>query len=463
MEPVVPTKQQSNAQGGQTNVEQFGYKQELKRALTFWDLLIYGLVFMVPIAPFGIYGYVAQGSNGMVALAYLVGMVGMIFSALSYARMSEAFPIAGSVYSYAQRGINEHVGFFAGWVILLDYILIPALLYLVSAAALHDMAPEIPIWIWLVAFIGINTVINFFGIEFTAKANKVIVVLELIVLVVFVVAAIIAITKGVNGAEFNFKPLYDKEHFSMSAVMGAVSIAVLSFLGFDAISTLAEETKGGKKVVGRAIIFSLLVVGVLFIIQTWVAALIWPDYASFENADVAFYQIAEIAGGPWLKWTTILATALAWGIADALVAQAAISRILYSMARDKKLPKILSKVHPKYQTPYVSTFLVATISLVVTIGFASQINSLTSLVNFGALTAFLFLHLSVINYFVRKQKSKDYLNHLVFPLIGFVIIGYVWFNLDPTSKKLGFVWMAIGIIYMIYLKLAKKDSTLNVE
>ncbi|MEO2076859.1 MAG: APC family permease [Bacillus sp. (in: firmicutes)] len=463
MEPVVSKEQPSHSQGGQTNVEQFGYKQELKRALTFWDLLIYGLVFMVPIAPFGIYGYVAQGSNGMVALAYLVGMVGMIFSALSYARMSEAFPIAGSVYSYAQRGINEHVGFFAGWVILLDYILIPALLYLVSAAALHDMAPEIPIWIWLVAFIGINTVINYFGIEFTAKANKIIVILELIVLVVFVVAAIIAISKGVNGAEFNFRPLYDKDHFSMSAVMGAVSIAVLSFLGFDAISTLAEETKGGKKVVGRAIIFSLLVVGILFIIQTWVAALIWPDYASFENADVAFYQIAEIAGGPWLKWTTILATALAWGIADALVAQAAISRILYSMARDKKLPKILSKVHPKYQTPYVSTFLVATISLVVTIGFASQINSLTSLVNFGALTAFLFLHISVINYFVRKQKSKDYLNHLVFPLIGFVIIGYVWFNLDPTSKKLGFIWMAIGIIYMIYLKLAKKDSTLNVE
>lgn len=463
MEPGVPTNQQSNQQSGQTNVEQFGYKQELKRSLTFWDLLIYGLVFMVPIAPFGIYGYVAQGANGMVALAYLIGMVGMIFSALSYARMSEAFPIAGSVYSYAQRGINEHVGFFAGWVILLDYILVPALLYLVSAAALSDIAPEIPIWVWLVIFIGINTVINVFGIEITAKANKVIVVLELIVLVVFVGAALIAVSKGVNGAEFTFKPLFDKEHFSMSTVMGAVSIAVLSFLGFDAISTLAEETKGGKKVVGRAIIFSLLVVGILFIIQTWVAALIWPDYTSFENADVAFYQIAEIAGGPWLKWTTILATALAWGIADALVAQAAISRILYSMARDRKLPKVLSKVHAKFQTPYVSTLLVAGISLVVTIGFASQIDSLASLVNFGALTAFLFLHLSVINYFVRKQKSKDYLNHLVFPLIGFVIIGYVWFNLDPTSKKLGFVWMAVGIIYMIYLKLAKKDSTLNVE
>lgn len=461
MEPAVP--QQNNSSSADGSIEKFGYKQELKRSLTFWDLLIYGLVFMVPIAPFGIYGYVAEGSNGMVALAYLIGMVGMIFTALSYARMSEAFPIAGSVYSYAQRGINEHVGFFAGWVILLDYILIPALLYLVSAAALGDIVPEVPMFVWLLIFIAINTLINVFGIEITAKANKVIVVIELIVLAVFVVAAIIAISKGVNGAEFNFKPLYDKDNFSMSVVMGAVSIAVLSFLGFDAISTLAEETKGGKTVVGRAVIFSLLIVGVLFIIQTWVAALIWPDYTTFENADVAFYQIAEIAGGPWLKWTTILATALAWGIADALVAQAAISRILYSMARDKKLPNILSKVHPKYQTPYISTLLVAGISLVVTVVFASKIDSLASLVNFGALTAFLFLHLSVINYFIIKQKSKNYFSHLVLPIIGLVIIGFVWFSLDPTSKQLGFIWMAIGIVYMIVLKLFKKDSSLNVD
>ncbi len=452
MEPV---QHQSNM------VEKFGYKQELKRSLTIWDLLIYGLVFMVPIAPFGIYGYVAAGSNGMVALAYLIGMIGMIFTALSYARMSEAFPIAGSVYSYAQRGINDSVGFFAGWVILLDYILIPSLLYLVSAAALSGIVPEVPTLVWLLLFIAINTVINILGIEITAKFNKIIVVLELIVLAVFVVAAIIAISSGVNGAEFNFKPLYDADNFSLSVVMGAVSIAVLSFLGFDAISTLSEEAKGGRTVVGRAVIFSLLVVGFLFIIQTWVAALIWPDYTTFENADVAFYQIAEMAGGPWLKWTTIIATALAWGIANALVAQAAISRILYSMARDKKLPGILSKVHPTFKTPYVSTILVAAISLIVTIFFASNIGSLASLVNFGALTAFLFLHISVIYYFLIKQKSKNYIKHLLLPVIGFLIIGFVWLSLDVTAKQLGFIWIAIGLVYMIYLKFAKKGANLS--
>ncbi|MFC4810962.1 APC family permease [Paenibacillus sp. GCM10023250] len=448
---------------GSANIEQFGYKQELKRSLSFWDLLIYGLIFMVPIAPFGIYGYVAQGSYGMVALAYLIGMVGMIFTALSYARMSEAFPIAGSVYSYAQRGINEHVGFFSGWVILLDYIMIPSLLYLISSSALHDVLPGVPVYVWLVVFIAINTIINIFGIEITAKANKIILVLELLVLVVFVVAAVITVAKGVNGASFTLKPLYDKAHFNLTTVMGAVSVAVLSFLGFDAISTLAEETKGGKKVVGRAVIFSLLIVGIIFIIQTWVAALVWPDYTTFENADVAFYQIAEVAGGPWLKWTTIIATAFAWGIANALVAQAAISRILYSMARDKKLPGVLGKIHPTFKTPYISILLVGAISLVVTVIFTKQIATLTSLVNFGALTAFLFLHLSVINYFIRKQKSKNYLKHLIFPLIGFVIIGYVWYSLDAASKKFGFVWMGIGIAYMIYLKLTKKDSSLAGE
>ena len=449
--------------GKDQQVSGTGYKQELKRTLTFWDLMIYGLVFMVPIAPFGIYGVVAQGSNGMVALAYLIGMVAMIFTALSYATMSEAFPFAGSVYSYAQRGINDSAGFIAGWLILLDYIFVPALLYLVSAAALHDIVPEVPLLVWLVLFISINTVINVIGIEFTAKANKIIIVLELIVLAIFVTVGIFAVVQGVNGAEFTFKPLYDADQFSMSMVMGAVSIAVLSFLGFDAIATLAEESKGGKKAIGRAIIVSLLVVGVLFIIQTWVAALIWPDYTTFENADVAFYQIAEMAGGPWLKWMTIIATAVAWGIADALVAQAAISRILYSMARDRKLPKMLAKVHPKFQTPYISTLLVAVISLAVTGFFASRIGELASVVNFGALSAFLFLHVSVIVYFIKKKKSKNYFKHLILPLIGFVVIGYVWINLDSLSKTLGFTWLAIGIVYLIVLKLTKKDTNLNLE
>ena len=450
-------------QAKQASVESFGYKQELKRSLSFWDLLIYGLIFMVPIAPFGIYGDVVTTSKGMVALAYLIGMVGMIFTALSYARMSEAFPIAGSVYAYAGKGINQYVGFVAGWAILLDYILIPSLLYVVSAQALTGMVPAVPSWAWLVLFILINTVINYFGIEFTARANNVILIFELIVLAIFIVIGIVAVATGVNGAHFTFKPLYDPDYFSMHVVMSAVSIAVLSFLGFDAISTLSEESKGGVKSVGRATIYSLLIVGVLFMVQTWIAALIFPDFNSFDDIGTAFYQVAEIAGGGWLGNLTAIATAIAWGIADALVAQAAISRVLYSMARDRKLPSFLAKVHSKYKTPYVSTILVAIISLIVGVFFVNQVGILSSFVNFGALTAFLFLHISVFVNYIVKNKSKDYWNHFILPLIGFIIIGYVWISLATQAKILGLSWLAIGIIIAIFFAIKKKDASLEIE
>jgi len=450
-------KKQHGGQGENT-VEEFGYKQELSRSLSFWDLLIYGLCLMVPIAPFAIYGYVAEASSGMVALAYLIGMIGMIFTALSYARMSEAFPIAGSVYSYAQRGINEFFGFFAGWIFLLDYIFVPTLIYLVAAAALSSVLPGVPMVVWLVFFISATTILNIVGVRITTTALKIILFLTIAVLATFLVLGIIAISNGVNGAEFSFKPLYDPEFFSMKLVMGAVSIAVLSFLGFDAVSTLAEESKGERKAVGKAIIYSLLAVGVLFIAQTWVASLIFPDFTAFTDLDTAFYLVAEIAGGPWLKWVAAVTVAIAFGIADAMIFQAAISRLLYSMARDKKLPAFFAKVHPKYKTPYTSTIIVAIISLIVTTIFTSQMENLALLVNFGALTGFMLLHISVINYFMIKRKSTNYLSHLIFPLIGLLIVGYVWVSLATIAIVVGGIWILIGVIYMVYLK-SKNDGS----
>lgn len=438
-------------------IEDFGYKQELKRVLTFWDLLIYGMIFMVPIAPFGVFGYVHDAAKGMVALAYLIGMSGMIFSAFSYARMSEAFPIAGSVYAYAQHGINEYVGFMAGWAILLDYILIPSLLYLVSAAALTAVLPGIPIWFWLILFIAINTVINVRGIEFTAGANKIILILEFIVLAIFIVVGLVALKNGA-GEGLTIKPLYDSSTFSLPLVMGAVSIAVLSFLGFDGISTLSEEVKGGPKVVGKATVSALLIVGVLFIIQTWIATDVGRGM-TFTNLDIAFYEIAGRAGGKWLMNLTIFATAFSWGIANALAAQAAISRVLFSMARDKKLPVILAKIHPKFKTPYISTIFVAVISVAVGLFFQAQIAFLTTLVNFGALVAFLLLHVSVVNHYMIRGKSKHYIKHLVFPIVGFAIIAYVLFGMSIDAVVLGGSWFAIGLVYLfIITKVFKQEA-----
>ena len=447
-----------------TPLENFGYKQELKRALTIWDLIIYGLIFMVPIAPFGIYGFVADISKGMVALAYAIGIVGMIFTAFSYASMSEAFPIAGSVYSYTTKGLNKVIGFFTGWAILLDYLLVPALLYVVSAAALNGIFPAIPVIVWALTFILINTIINIIGIEFTAKFNKIVLILELIVLAIFIGVGAFAISHGIGGAKFSFKAFYDPQNFSLGLVMSAVSIAVLSFLGFDGISTLAEETIGVKKTVGRATVLALLFAGILFIVQTWVASMIWPDYKTFSNLDVAFYEVANRAGGKWLMLTTSLATAFAWGIANSLAAQAAVSRVLFSMARDQNLPQFLSKVHPKYKTPYIATIFIAVLSAALVAIYSDKIADLTSVINFGALTSFLVLHITVITYFMIKNHSSNIWKHLLFPILGFLVIFYVWISLNVHAKILGAAWTLIGIIYYIILKfiLKRKPEELNV-
>jgi amino acid transporter len=444
------------------SIEEFGYQDQLHRALTTRDLVIYGLIFMVPIAPYSVFGFVYNDAKGMVPLAYLVGLVGMFFTALSYAAMSRAFPLAGSVYTYAQRGLHEIAGFFSGWLILLDYILVPSLLYLFSAVALRPVLPTVPAWVWLVAFICFNAAVNLVGIQFTARVNRYMLIMELVVLALFVALGLAALYGGEGAGRLTLKPIYDPHVFSLATVAGATSIAVLSFLGFDGISTLSEESRSGKDAVGRATVLSLLLVGVLFMLQTWIATDLSADM-HFSSPETAFYEITERAGGAWLRLVTIIAVVLATAIANAMAAQAAVSRILFAMARDGKLPAILAKVHPRYKTPYVSTLCVAGVSLVVGLLFANRVDDLTLIVNFGALSGFVLLHLSVINHYLIRRRSGDWLRHLIFPVIGMLIIVYVLYEMDRTAKILGLGWIAIGIVYYVVLAVwTKKPVALKI-
>ena len=449
--------ERSTTAGTGQDVARYGYQQELHRSLSFGDLLVYGLVFMVPIAPFGIFGGVFQGSGGMVALAYAVGMVAMMFTALSYSQMSQAFPMAGSVYSYACRGIAAPVGVLSGWMILLDYVLVPGLLYLIASIAMNSLIGSVPVWLWLVGFVLLNTAVNYMGIETTAKVNKIMLVGELVVLAIFIVIGIVALAQG-KGQGFDITPLYNSATFSWPLVFGAVSIAVLSFLGFDGISMLAEENKDEARAIGRSMVAALLLAGTLFIVQTWVASLLVPDPGQLisegDPGGTAFYDAAAVDAGGWLSNLTALATAIAWGFANSLVAQAATSRLLYAMARDRQLPSFLAKVHPRHGVPVNATLLVAVVSLALGLYMASRddgITLLSTLVNFGAMTTFLVLHVSVVWHFLVRQHSRDWWRHLIAPAIGFVILAYVVVNANVAAQTLGFVWLAIGIILLLGL------------
>ncbi|GAA1218647.1 APC family permease [Kitasatospora nipponensis] len=435
-------------------IENYGYTQELRRSLGFRDLLVYGLVFMVPIAPFGIFGSVFQGSGGMVALAYALGMVAMMFTALSYAQMSRAFPMAGSVYTYAGRGIAAPVGFLAGWMILLDYVLVPGLLYLIASVAMNSLVPGVPVWLWLVGFVLLNTVVNYLGVEMTSRVNKVMLLGELIVLALFVVVGLVALAHG-RGRGFHLTPLYDAHTFSWSLVFGAVSIAALSFLGFDGISMLSEENKDSTRAIGRSMVAALLLAGTLFIVQTWVASLLVTDPGALisqgDPGGTAFYDAARTAAGGWLATLTAVSTAVAWGFANSLVAQAATARLLYAMARDRQLPSFLARIHPRHRVPVNATLLTAAVSLVLGLAMAARsdgITLLSTLVNFGALTTFLVLHVSVVVHYLVRRRSRDYWRHLVAPVLGFAILAYVVVNANVAAQRLGFVWLAVGVVVL---------------
>jgi amino acid transporter len=445
----------------------YGYRQELSRTLRLRDLLAYGLVYMVPIAPMAIFGTVYASAGGMVALAYVVGMVALVFTAFSYAQMVRAFPMSGSVYNYAGRGIAAPVGFLAGWAILLDYVLVPGLLYLVAAVAMHATVPAVPVWAWLVGFVLVNTIVNSRGIRLTATVTWIMLVGELIVLAVFLAVGVWAVASG-KGRGFSWDPLVNPDTFTWSLVFGAVSIAVLSFLGFDGISMLAEEARGGARQIGRAMAAVLGLAGLLFIVQTWVAAMLVPDpqglIANGDAAGTAFYDAARVAGGGWLAALCAVATAIAWGLPDSMVAQVATSRLLYAMARDRQLPAFLAKVSIRRNVPVNATLVVGAVSLALGLYMASRddgIALLSSLINFGALTAFLVLHVSVVSHYLIRRRSRNLFAHLVMPALGFTILAYVVVNANVAAQRLGFVWLGLGLLVLIGLYLAGRRPALS--
>ena len=451
------TKTLEKASGGQAG------KPKLRQIMSVPDMVVYGLIFMVPIAPFGIYGGIFTESGGMPTLVYIVGTCAMAFTALSHASLGREYPVSGSVYAYASRAIGPAVGFLTGWALMLDYILSPVLLYVVSSAALHGIVPEVPAWAFGIVFVVANTLVNVRGIETASMVNRIALVLEILCLAVFAVLGVHWIMADPSSKGFSLDPVFNASTFDPNLVMSAVSLGVLSFLGFDGIATLAEEAKDARRGPGRAMMVSLAIVGTLFAVQTYIAGCISPDGAAFaHDTDNAFYIVAGIAGGKALSITCALATALSWGIFTALAAQTAISRILFAMGRDGNLPRVLSKIHPKYKTPYVATLFVGAVSLVLVLALGRfGTDTISLFVNFGALTAFLVLHVTVIWHFFIKKRDGKVFAHLISPLIGFAVIAYTWVSLSMPAKLLGISWVAIGIVYYLVMrKVLKREVTL---
>lgn len=432
------------------SLEQFGYKQELRRSLGLADVVLYGVLFMVIIAPHSIWGLVQTQGLGMSTLVYIVGFVAIGFTALSYVRMSNKFPIAGSVYSYVQRGMNPHVGFISGWLILLDYCITPALLYVMVANWGTMLVPGSPWYVWVIAFIIFNTFVNIRGVSMTRGIDFVIFAIEILAVIAFVALGCNFILGGGGAGEFNADPIFQAGKVDGHFLAAGISIAALNFLGFDGISTLAEETREPEKNIGRGILIALGIIILCFIAQTYIASLVQPDWASWdeEHMNNAFFYGCQLVGGDIFMKIMLVINIVAIGIANIMNAQLAASRLLYSMGRDGVIPRIFGKVHPKFQTPWVGSLFIGAVALVLTLVLTMA--DLATLVNFGALSSFILLNFAVFWYFFVKQKQRktvgDWVKYLICPWIGILILAYVFTGFETMTYVLGITWFIVGLI-----------------
>lgn len=425
----------------------------LRRQVTFPELLAYGLVFIGPAAAVGVFGTLDAKSHGAVSLVYLVATLVMALTAVSYVSMSAQVPRAGSVFAYATAGIGRRVGAVTGWMVMLDYLLIPSVAYLFTGIAMNSLVPGVPVWVWTAGAVLVTTTLNLSGVKVAARAATVVVVAETVVLLMVLVGGVVVLV-GSGAARGWLSPLTGTGGFSLADVLAAVSVAVLSFLGFDALATFAEETTGDRRVVGRATIVCLVIAGLLFFAQTYIGSLLSVTTPAELAADpasqgTAYYDVvdAQIAG--WLH--TLLALAKAVGAAfSAMVGQAAASRVLMDMGRSGRLPAVLTRLSPRTGVP-IAGLLVAAAGNVALAVWAAQradgLDVLVSVVDVGALVAFVLLHASVIGYFYVKRRggTPSPLAHLVVPVAGATALVAVLVNASHLALAVGAVWFVLGV------------------
>jgi putrescine importer len=426
----------------------------LHRRLRQRHVVFIGLAYMSPFAVFDTFGIVSEATRGHVPMSYIIVTIAVLFTAFSYAKMVRVYPSAGSAYTYTRRTIGAPVGFLVGWAALLDYLFLPMINALLANIYLSAEFPGVPGWVWIVGLIAVISVLNIVGVRISAVSNMIMVVFQALLALVFVGLTVRAILSD-HALAFSFAPFYSLTADTASLVGGA-SVLALAFLGFDAVTTLSEETVEPRRTVPRAIMWVAATGAAFFISVTYVIQTLVPDQAALEkitpDIEGASPYIALFVGGIVFQ-TLFLVGATVSVLSSGLASQLSASRLLYAMGRDGIIPRrVFGYVHPRLGTPVLNVLIVGAIALT---ALQLDLNAATSLINFGAFTAFAFVNLSVIAYWLRHRRGAalpgSVLAWTVLPGIGFLINVWLWLSLDRLAMTVGLVWAAIGAVYLVWL------------
>lgn len=419
----------------------------LKRVLGLGSLVLYGIILIQPTAPMPLFGASASLAKGHVVTTILIGMVAMLFTAISYGRMANAYPSAGSAYSYVTREIHPSLGYLVGWGMIFDYVMNPIICVIWISKASMNFIPEIPFAAYAVFFTILFTGMNLRGIESSARTNAVIAAGLGIVILLFLGAAVrYLIINPITEPGGWTKPFFDPDTFSFKSVSAGASLAVLTYIGFDGISTLSEEVKNPRRNILLATVLVCLITGILASVQVYFAQLIWPQ-TTFPDQDTAFCYVAGRAGGQWLFFTINMALLVA-SIGSGAGAQLGAGRLLYGMGRDNAIPsKFFAAVNPRTRVPSNNIMLVGALTLAGAFLLTYPLGA--QLLNFGALIAFMGVNISsFVRHFVFNKKRKFW--DFFVPIAGFSICFYLWLSLGFSAKLAGLCWLSAGVLYGAY-------------
>lgn len=420
----------------------------LRRTLTLWNLIIYGIVVVQPTAPMPSFGVISKEAHGHVVTAILIAMVAMLFTAVSYGRMARVYPSAGSAYTYVGRELHPSLGFITGWSITMDYLLNPLICIIWCSKAAGNVVPEVPYAVWAIAFAALFTLLNLRGVKTTARINEALAAGMGVVIILFMVAAIRYLLRTPHaGPGFFTRPFFDPKTFSAPALFTGTSIAVLTYLGFDGISTLSEEAENPRRNILLATVLVCLITGVLASVEVYVAQLVWPSYTDFPDPDTAYVAVAGRAGGAIL-FQIVNVTLLVANIGSGMAAHLAAARLLYGMGRDNAIPKsFFGAVEPKHGIPRNNVILIGVLALLGAFVLTYQLGA--ELLNFGAFIAFMGVNAAAFVHYVVREKDRN-LWSIIIPVLGFSICLFIWLNLRWQARVAGVAWLAIGIAYGLY-------------
>jgi putrescine importer len=427
----------------------------LRRSLTLRDLILYGVIVIQPVAPMSVFGVLSERGKGHVVTAILIAMVAMLFTGISYGRMARAYPSAGSAFTYVAQEIHPALGYVTGWSMVMDYILNPLICTIWCSQQAHQFAPGVPAWGWKIFFAVVFTLLNIRGVKTSARINTAMAAgMGAVVVVIFVAAARYIFGHPHSDPGFFTRPFYDPQTFSYDGVFGCTSIAVLTYIGFDGISTLSEEAENPRRNIMLATVLTCVVIGVLSAVEVYAAQLVWPASQAFPNVDTAYVYVAARTWAP--LFSIVGLTLLLANFGSGLGAQLGAARLLYGMGRSNALPKsFFGAVDAKHHVPRNNVIFIG--AIVLTGAFILSYGLGAEMLNFGALIAFMGVNAAAfLRYFVRAENKtrgdwiRNIFLNLIPPVLGFFICLGLWLHLSRPAQIVGGIWMVAGILFGVW-------------